>query len=109
MEEYTGDLPAHVRAQIEEHTSGGYILFRIGPEGDTIIDMAFDNEVAYLALVKKATTTVSALNQIDDINTIRGFSGGFFNAEYGFGEEDEEEEEEEEDYDETEDDESDID
>jgi hypothetical protein len=74
QEEYTGELPKHVKAQLQEHTAGGYILFRIGVSGEMITDLDFDDERSYMALVKKATNTLKALNKIDDIQALRGFS-----------------------------------
>ena len=98
-EEYLGELPKHVVAQIQEHTAGGFILFRIGSEGEIINDMMFDSELYYLALVKKATSTLLALNSIDNNQAIRSLSNSF--DEGGFEEEydEEEEEEDEEEYD----------
>lgn len=74
QEEYTGELPKHVKAQLQEHTAGGYILFRIGATGGMITDFEFDDERSYMALVKKATNTLTALNKIDDMQALRGFS-----------------------------------
>lgn len=78
-DQYDGSLPKHVLAQIQEHTAGGYILFRIGARGETITDLEFDDEVSYLALVKKATTTLAALNKIDDIKEVQMLSMGMNN------------------------------
>jgi len=75
-EEYTGVLPKHVLAQIQEHTAGGFILFRISGQGEVITDLEFDDEVSYHALVRKAAATVTALNKVDDIKTFQSFSMG---------------------------------
>lgn len=77
MIEYTGELPKHVIAQLEEHTSGGFMLFRIGHEGDILSDFSFDNETSYLALVKKATSTLFALNTMDNTKAIRSLTTNF--------------------------------
>ncbi len=73
-EEYNGELPKHVIAQLQEHTSGGFMLFRINGDGDIISDFAFDNETSYLALVKKGTSMLMALNTIDNAEALRSFS-----------------------------------
>ena len=91
MIEYTGDLPKHVIAQIQEHTTGGFLMFRIGKEGEVTTDFIFDDETCYNSLVRKATIAVTALNAIDNSQAIRAFSfgmGGFDNDEE-FDEDDE--------------------
>lgn len=98
MSEYVGELPKHVIAQLQEHTAGGYILFRIGPEGDIITDLAFDSETAYLALVKKATSTLMALNTIDNTEALKALSprpNGDEEEYFGPGDEDEDEDSDE--------------
>jgi len=83
MKEYSGELPKNVAAQIEEHTNGGFILFRIGKNNEVITDLSFDDEMAYLALVKKATSTLSALNKIDDIKAFQALASGLGPMEDG--------------------------
>ena len=95
--EYTGELPQNVKAQLEEHSAGGYILFRIGPNGNVIEDLSFDSEIHYLALAKKALSILLALNTIDNALAVRSLSTpsdfGDFDLEDIEGEEDDNEEE----------------
>jgi hypothetical protein len=73
-QEYTGELPPNVKAQLEEHSAGGFILFRIGPNGNVIEDLCFDSEIHYLALAKKALSILLALNTIDNALAVRSLS-----------------------------------
>lgn len=57
-------LPKHIAAQIDEHTSAGYLLFRISDDGKIIHDSSFDSEMAFWALLSKAKLLIEAFQEM---------------------------------------------
>ena len=59
-------LPSDVAARLEEHTAGGYVLFRVAANGQVVYDCSFDDEVSFLALTSKALTTMKAIQALSE-------------------------------------------
>jgi len=62
--EYT-QIPAQLRAVLEEHTAGGYIYVRTTEGGDVEQYMSFDNEISYLSLITKTRRLLEMLEELD--------------------------------------------
>ena len=83
-------LPKHVIAQLQEHSNGGYILFRITLDGEVGVELSFDNEMSYLALGSKARSILAALKEIDTAGAYQMLTGQNEGAEDEDGEDDDE-------------------
>lgn len=77
IEEYTGNLPSHVLAQLQEHSNGGFFLFRVGPNKDIIVDIAYDDEISFLSLVLKVKNVSGILEKIEKLKTFKDLAPSF--------------------------------
>lgn len=60
------ELPNNIRAILEEHTAGGYMMFRINEHGNVSYDFSFDSEIAFLALTSKCRMLMKAIEALGE-------------------------------------------
>lgn len=85
-------LPRNLRAQLQEHTAGGYLLFKISENGNVQHILEYDDEKSYLAIMKKLDVFRKTMDTIDErmsfANMIAGSMGMDDDEEFDDDEED---------------------
>lgn len=74
-------LDPRITSQIQEHSSGGFLLLRIDGNGNIISDSSFDNEASYLAIVSKAKMIVDGMNELNAEYVIGQLTGEIVDEE----------------------------
>lgn len=70
-------LPRNLRAQLQEHTAGGYLLFKIGNDGTVHHVLEYDDEKSYHAIMRKLDLFRETMKRIDEQMSLASmFAGG---------------------------------
>lgn len=77
-------LPPNLRALLQEHSAGGFLLIKIDAHGTVQNILEYDNEMSYHAIMRKCALFLEAMTEVDgrmvmsSLFPSRGAHDGFF-------------------------------